>query len=197
MSRDLLIIHYSQATTQILKKFVYSEIADFEISETHTAEDAIMAVKNKKYAAIICGNELPDLTGVEIHNLCRRNSENHDTPFILITSSPTKQNYEIFQQNDIRHVLAMPFKPIELANELDKACNPRKHRVDERVPMSDAKATITFSDGTISAYVVNISIGGILCDVKFDKNFDSLIGVVNMDLELPKRLLIQKKLLRN
>jgi hypothetical protein len=83
--------------------------------------------------------------------------------------------------------MVTPFSAKELAAKINTVSNPKKKRIHDRVSIPDTKVLVSIDGRNIEAKVVNISAGGILCDLEFSEEYIvHLLKTPSVSIELPE-----------
>ncbi|MBM4056079.1 MAG: response regulator [Planctomycetes bacterium] len=183
--RKILIVHETRILRTLLKTYLISELNDVVVIEALTAAEALENFKEQKFEAILCGMQFKKTDGVHIFKELRKEETNKDTPFIIITSTGSKENIAHLKENGIQHYLISPFTAIELREKINTVCDPRQWRTHDRISIPGAKAVISMNNDTIEADVINMSLEGILCDITCTKSYNDLLNSTHITVIFP------------
>lgn len=183
--RKVLVIHESHTMRRILARSIEGELGDVDVSEAFTPGEGIEQLHDKKYNVVVCGNEMTDIDGIAVHTAMRSGQRNRNTPFLLMTASPSAGSLKHMQTHGIDHVLPMPVSGKELARQIDSVCDPRDARVHERQAVPDSGAVVHSPSGDIRVNTVNIGAGGVLGDFDYFDDFASVFAADSMTLYFP------------
>ena len=74
-------------------------VAGFEVFTAVNGNDAVQLIKKVKPSVIALDVQLPDISGLEVAHILRKNKETADTPIVFVTASVL--------QSDIEHLLCI------------------------------------------------------------------------------------------
>lgn len=183
--RNLLIVHGSGIIRHRLKSFVLSELDDVEVFEAPSAQEAVLQCQRQKIEVIVCGKELPDVSGLELFKKAQALPADKAIAFILITSTSAAENIQELVMQGVSHYLVFPFTSKDLRDKINLACDPRKWRTSERIHIPDVKAIIHSNYEEIEADVINLSINGVACDFLYTSEYYNILGGTSITLKFP------------
>ncbi len=146
--RKILIVHETRILRTLLKTYLISVLNDVVIIEAPSAAEALEKFKEQKFEVIICGMQFKQANGIALFKELKNEEINKDTPFIIVTSTGSKEN-------DIQHYFLSPFTPIELREKINTVCDPRQWCAHDSISMPDAKAIIHVNNDPIDAGIIN------------------------------------------
>ncbi len=185
--RNLLIINENRSIQMLLNKMVLSELGDFCVTEASSSEEALEKLQKQKFNVVISANETGSVDGASIFKLTRELPENKDTPFILMTSSQKNETLAKLKNEGIEHYLVTPFDKKQLSTKINLACNPIKLRTSDRINIPGVIAKVHMGDHYAKAKAVNMSSGGILCDLDYSHGFGTnLLKETGIAVAFPK-----------
>jgi DNA-binding response OmpR family regulator len=163
--RRLLLIHPTRSTRGLIKKYIFSELGDIEVSEARSGSEAAFAFKAERFDVIIAADELKDMSIAELRQELLAAMPNNTLPLIIISESesPLVRN-ELVEQGFDR-VVQIRLRPSDLIHKINAVCDPRTWRKDARYHLANVKATIEAKDRHAEAKLINISKGGILVEL--------------------------------
>ncbi|OHB71471.1 MAG: hypothetical protein A2W17_08580 [Planctomycetes bacterium RBG_16_41_13] len=185
--RKILIVHETRILRTLLKTYLISELNDVVIIEAPSASEALEKFKEQKFEVIICGMQFKQADGIALFKELKKEEMNKETPFIIVTSTGSKENIRHLKENDIQHYLISPFTPIELREKINTVCDPRQWRTHDRISMPDAKAVIHINNDSVDADVINMSLEGILCDITCTKSYNDLLNSTHITVIFPSQ----------
>ena len=118
MSKRILLcddeIHILRAMEFKLKK------GGYEVEITCDGEEAWEAIQNRKPDLLITDCQMPRLSGLELIDRLRNNPQTADIPVFMLTAKGYELSQELlFDQLHVLRVLAKPFSPRELLQDVD------------------------------------------------------------------------------
>lgn len=162
--RTILIIHESQASRILLRKFITSEFSDLLIEDVSSIEDIKNITGVEKFDVILCGRQIIDKAKYDFYNSVRSNEMINGTPIVVVTSDSSADKIQELKQNGVKHILKTPFTPLELRSAITEAGDSRGRRGDTRISIPGTKVRVNLDDYALEGEVINISKSGILCD---------------------------------
>lgn len=183
--RNLLVIHGSGTIRNRLKSYILSELDDVTVFEASSSNEAIQKCQDQKFEVMICGKELPDMSGLSLYKKIQVHSVNKEISFLLITATGGVDNIKELVEQGIPHYLVFPFTSKDLRDKINLACDPRKWRTSERVHIPDVKAIIHSHYDDIEADVINMSISGVACDFVYTNDHSNLLGSTHITIKFP------------
>lgn len=99
----ILVVHRQKDTVDVIKS-VLSEKKTV-VLQTESGLDGLLTSRIEYFDLIICGTDLPVVTGFELIRSIRTNSLNRDTPVILITDQPHEKMQSLVKALNIEALL--------------------------------------------------------------------------------------------
>ncbi|MBI5186751.1 MAG: response regulator [Nitrospinae bacterium] len=184
--RKIMIVHEFRGLRNLLKGYISTEVPDVLTMDVSSTQEALQRLKEEKFDLAICGNKMQGMDGPALYQKIREFPLNTDTPFLVLTSSLSEEVLHEFAAHGIQHYMITPFTAKELAARINALSNPVKKRVHDRISIPDTKAFISIDGRRVEAKVVNISAGGVLCDMEFSEEYIvRLMKTPNISIELP------------
>lgn len=115
MSGSLLIIDDDPRIREILEMSLEGE---WMTISANSGEEAMRALENFIPDVILTDRTLPDIDGTQLIEKFRQNPSLKRVPVILLTARVQSQEMEIYAQQDFAGVLAKPFDPMTLSDEI-------------------------------------------------------------------------------
>ncbi len=185
--RQVLIVHSSRAVSSTVKRYVLSDLSDIAFTETESGKDALENLQNKKFEVVIADNDLFDMNGPALHEKRQGIELNKETPFILLVPSDglTLEYIEQLNQAGIVHYLSIPFTAKEIISKINNVCNPRTWRANDRFHIPKSKAYLHLERELVEIDLINISLGGVLCEFFYDYQVIELLGTNRISIYIP------------
>jgi CheY-like chemotaxis protein len=185
--RKILVVHEFRGLRTLLKGYISTEVADCQAIDASSTVEAFQKLKEEKFDLVISGNKMQGMDGPVLYQKIREFPVNEDTPFLILTSSISEETLQEFAAQEIEHYMVTPFSAKELAAKINTVSNPKKKRIHDRVSIPDTKVLVSIDGRNIEAKVVNISAGGILCDLEFSEEYIvHLLKTPSVSIELPE-----------
>lgn len=163
--RKLFLIHPTRSTRGLIKKYIFSELGDIEISEAQSGSEAASALKAERFNVIIAADELKDMPIAEFRQGLFTAMPNNTLPLIIITESESAHVRNELVEQGFDRVVQIRLRPSDLIHKINAVCDPRAWRKDTRYHLSNVKVTIAAKDRHAEAALINISKGGILVEL--------------------------------
>ncbi|MCP4148597.1 MAG: response regulator [bacterium] len=183
-SRNVLLIHESSTLRRIIKKVLLGELEDIEVKEASSAHDGLSFIRKNKYGAIICDYEVADMELVFLFETIRNEAVNKATPFILLTAKLDTTTIRKLQEKGMKYMVE-PFEPLKITKMVDSVVDARKLRAHERLNIPETFARIHIDSQFIESRIVNISMGGILGDLKYSDEIPKLAQQSKIEVLFP------------
>jgi CheY-like chemotaxis protein len=183
MPIKILLIH-DFGTVRNLQQHVLAEFSDAAVDWFTSPLDATMILQSSKYDLIMCGLEMSNMNGIAFQKHVA-SGINQATPFIIMTSSGSKEQLDLLAEHGIQNILKTPCTSLQLRTTIDAVLNPRSIRAHTRYCIPDTRALITFGGGEVTADIINISISGVLCELDCPKSPETLMLAGKMSIMFP------------
>jgi CheY-like chemotaxis protein len=185
MPMRILIIHEFGVARKITQEYILTEFSDAITELVASPLEASHMLDEEKYDVVFCGFEMSAMDGLALHKHLLGSKLNHETPFIIMTSSYSEVQVERLARRGVRYVLPIPFTPLQLRNMIYDVSDPRSRRVHTRHSIPGAIAMMKFGDQQVQADVINISINGILCGLACPKPPIDFMGASTITILFP------------
>jgi len=181
----MLIIHEFGVMRRIVYRNVLAEFDDVEVETAASAQEGLEFLGQSKFDVVISAMEMEGLDGIGLYQEMRKGSLNRETPFIIITSTDTPEQRQRMANSGVENFLFLPFTPLELREMVSGLTDPREMRTTPRFSIPGTTADITFKGGQIEAKVINISLGGVLCELTLYEEDCNFFEPVFIELLFP------------
>lgn len=105
---------------QLLLQLALGKLGGFEVQMAASGEEALEQMEDFSPDLLLLDLMLPGMTGLELFDKVRQQPEYAQLPGLLMTARVAPQIPEEWQQPGILGVLAKPFDPMTLADEVRK-----------------------------------------------------------------------------
>lgn len=163
--RRLLLVHSSRSTRALIKKYVYSELSDIEISEAENGRQALEEMVPNRFDIIICSDQLKDMEIAELKTNQQATPVNGHTPLIIISESESSHVRNELVSRGFDRVVMIRIRPADLIDKINTLCDPRNWRRDTRYHIPGMGVSIQLHNQKVEAFLINISMGGILVEL--------------------------------
>ena len=160
----ILLIHDVGVIRQLVMRYLsMTDLGEAAVDVATSSGQGVEKLQQEAYDVVLCGLETAGLTGLEVHQALRRSGLNHDTPFIVITSTDTPENRRRLQEQGIEHILIAPFTPSQLGEKVSQVFAPGRRRQGPRFGVSGTGIEIHQEGAKVSGQVINLCQMGVLC----------------------------------
>lgn len=185
--REILIAHPMEPIRKVLKQQILAEYSDIHIRDVDSGTELIKAL-TKKIDCIFSYNDLPDMKFPVLVACIRANEVNTRTPVIPIISKDSLVKKNMLEKEGFVNILEFPEPVSVLKKIIDKVSDIRTGRIYKRYNIQDAVVIFHEMNEEVEAELINISKGGLLCNLKYKKQSLYLFqkNLVTVMISLPK-----------
>jgi DNA-binding response OmpR family regulator len=166
--RKLLLIHPGRSIRGLITKYVYAELSDIEIIEVERGMQAVEHAAAQRFDIVACTDQLKDMALADLKTRLKETPSNNGTPFIVLSESESAHSRNDLASQGFDHVVQIRIRPADLILKINKICDPRNWRQDSRYHIPSMRVTINLRQHAIDAFLINISMGGILVELTTD-----------------------------
>ena len=172
MPRKILIVDQSASIRRILRTMILANINDAEVSEAETSISATALLANDPQHIVLFSWESSNEQWFKFIKQTKSDPDNHRLNFIVFTSSPDDNRFDKARQAGVGHRLITPCSPEALTDLINRACNPALLRHTRRYNVPDSVANLAQGVASLDATIINISMGGMLCEIPLTEELD-------------------------
>jgi DNA-binding NarL/FixJ family response regulator len=183
--RKLLLIHPGRSTRALLKKYIYAELSDTEITEADSGQSALAQLKAGRFDVIISAEHLADMGLDDLAAKLETIKPGGREALIVISDSEANQVREDPALGGFANIVQIRVRPADLIESINRVCDPRKWRKNTRYHISNAGVVIAASNEEIKATLINISLGGILVELTTEDPGCLMNGGLTLALLIP------------
>ena len=183
--RKLLWIHPGRSIRGLITKYVYAELSDIEIIEVENGRQALEKTAAQKFDIVACTDCLKDMELMDLKAQLMDTPTNRTTPFVVVSESESAHARNDLAARGFDHVVQIRVRPADLILKINKLCDPRNWRRDARYHIPSMRVTIDMHQHAIEAFLINISLGGILVELTTDLPHLLMQNGVEITLRLP------------
>jgi CheY-like chemotaxis protein len=166
--RKLLLIYPGRSIRSLITKYVYAELSDIDIMEADTGRQALEQLAAQRFDIVACTDQLKDMELMDLKIQQRETPANKDTPFVVVSESESAHTRNDLVSRGFDHVVQIRVRPADLVYKINRLCDPRNWRRDPRYHIPSMDVTIRMQQHTMEAFLINISMGGILVELTTD-----------------------------
>jgi CheY-like chemotaxis protein len=182
--RKLLLVHPSRSIRGLIKKYVYAELSDIEIIEAESGRQAIDRMAAQQFDIVACTDRLKDVALTDLKTQEQGTPTNRRTPFVVVSESESAHTRNELVSQGFDHVVQIRVRPADLILKINKLCDPRNWRRDTRYHIPSMHVTINMHQHAVDAFLINISLGGILVELATDQPHLLMQNGVDLTLQI-------------
>lgn len=186
MARHILIVDESEMMRRVLGARILSVLDDAVILHARGAGAVGEILEQETVNLILYSWDIQDEIGLR---LCMRLASGEDGPSIpfLFLISDKKEHVEMAAELVGSSCIVLPCSPEALCRAIDRVCSPVTLRQTKRYSIVDTHAVIEQRQVRNDAVVVNVSIGGALCELDLDPLFNCAYPLIlSLQFSSPK-----------
>lgn len=183
--RRILIIHESRVFQSILKRTLVAEVPDVDLHAIFSARDAVKRLEEETFDMVISANEMSHMNGTDIFDTMKDSGRHKMSGFLLLTSKLDRRNREFFKSKGIDNILKLPFQAGELARAVESLSTAREWRRHRRFVIPETRVLIQMVNGKVPVEVVNISMGGMLSNLKVMEEVPKFSSFYDFNIVFP------------
>lgn len=167
MARHILIVEESDMMRRVLQARILANLDDAVISEAKGIPQARQILQENTVHLILYGWDIQDEMGLQFCKEMAAGENGPSIPFLFLISDK-KEHVDMARELVGKAYLAMPCTPEALSQAIDRRCSPVTLRQTKRYSINATRAVIDQRQARMAAEVVNISVGGALCEFELD-----------------------------
>jgi CheY-like chemotaxis protein len=183
--RKLLLVHPGRSIRGLITKYAYAELSDIDIIEAESGRQALEEMAVQRFDIVACTDLLKDMDLMDLMTQQRETPLNSRTPFVVISESESGHTRNALVSRGFEHVVQIRVRPADLVLKINKLCDPRNWRRDTRYHIPRMRVTINMHQHAIEAFLINISLGGILVELTTDLPHLMMQSGVQITLRTP------------
>ncbi len=185
MSLRFLIIHESIVIRNIIQRYIAADYHEATIDLSHSAENAKQLLKERKYDLIFSGMEMAETNGIDLCHQTRLSGINQKTPMIIMIATDNQSRRRRFAEEGIHYILPIPFTSSQFRALLSKIFYSDVHGIPLYSNILKNRAIIQINGKHILAYVINISMDSVICELIYPEKNESLIIASQITVQFP------------
>lgn len=170
MGRTVVIVDRSKTMRKILSDMVLANLNDVTALGA-TDESEVSALLAQHDCHLVVYNW--DMASTDFISLAARlkSHPGGGIPLLFLFSSGNMQNLDEAVAKGIPRESMVPLQVEELIDGINRLCNPLTMRRSKRYSIAGANAKIFQADHCFYASLINVSIGGMLCDLEYSPDY--------------------------
>lgn len=183
--RKLLLVHPGRSIRALIKKYIFAELSDIEITEAGGGRSALVQLKAGRFDVIVSAEHLDDMGLEGFASELEAVNPMGRAGLIVISDSEDDPSREALVQQGFKNIVQIRLRPADLIESINRACDPRKWRKDPRYHIPNAHVTISSACEKIEAKLINFSLGGVLVELTTEDPAILMDGRLSLALQIP------------
>jgi len=185
MSLRFLIIHESIVIRNIIQRYIAADYHEATIVLSHSAENAKQLLNERKYDLIFSGMEMAGTSGIDLCHQTRLSGINQKTPIIIMIATDNQERRRQFAEKGIHYILPIPFTSSKFRALLSKIFYSDINGALLYSNILKNKAIIQIKEKHILAYVINISMDSVICELIYPEKNENLKSASQITVQFP------------
>ncbi len=173
---------------RIVTTYVLTELSELDMVTAASSREALALLERDRYDLVLCPRSLPDGDGPGLLRRMRQWEHLAETPVILMTPPDDPLSESEAESLGVVRTLPVPFDAGQLREAVQAALDPRQARQHPRIGLEGAEVQVRWAGGRVSARVINIGSGGLLCQVDESPGRQWPLEPVELAVRFPARL---------
>jgi two-component system chemotaxis response regulator CheY len=119
LNKRILIVD-DFATMRRIARLILQSLGFTNVAEAEDGKEALALIRNQRFDLVLSDCNMPNMNGLELLSTLRQDSEIHDIPFIVMTSSDQKESLLEMVKAGASDYIEKPFKADALKAKLAK-----------------------------------------------------------------------------
>ena len=119
LKKRILIVDDSASMRQIVKLILQS-LGFTNMEEAEDGREALESIRSQRFELVLSDCNMPNMNGIELLSALRQDSELHDIPFIVMTSTDQKESLLEMVKAGASDYIEKPFQADALKAKLAK-----------------------------------------------------------------------------
>ncbi len=173
MPRKIMVVDSSASMRRIIRTKILANINDADVSEANDVSGAMNSLTKDDYHVVLFSRESSSDDWLNFIKAKRDTpTGKYPTSFILFTSSKQQEYLDKIKAYGVNEYQIIPCSGQALAATIDRVFNPYDLRSNKRYNLPGAEAVLAQGQEKLRAEVINISMGGLLCDMNFNPHYN-------------------------
>lgn len=171
MARNILIVHSSASMRKILKTRIQANLSDIVFFDVSSPREALKFLKKSSCHLVMFSWEALDEEWLDFFQAIKGVSGVSIDNFLLITQDDDRDHIGQARDLGVKEHLVIPCSDDLLLATINRICNPAFLRTSKRYSIPGAKALVEQGAEVFQANIINISQGGLLCEMDYSEGF--------------------------
>jgi CheY-like chemotaxis protein len=120
MSKNILIVD-DEEDVQAITKLGLEMVTGWQVTTVNSGQEALNLAVNYQPDIILLDLMMPDMDGRTTLQKLKNNPLTQSIPIILLTAKVQQSDQDAFDDLDVIAVFAKPFRPLQLATQINQA----------------------------------------------------------------------------
>lgn len=194
MARKILIADASPTMRKILSGLIQANLSDIQLEEAKNAHEAWDLLQQDEYHLLLFSWRSSGEAWLDFFQKLKKHRAAR-TAAILLTSNSNLPYVQDALDAGVAEALTIPCNRMELANAINRVCNPIALRLNRRYSFNDTTAVLQQEGRRYHASVINIGKGGLYCELDYLDDFNPFTPVtITVNFHLDDRQVVAKGL---
>jgi CheY-like chemotaxis protein len=171
MARRILIVDDSPTMRRIIGSMILASLSDAEITEARNAYEAWEQLRNSDFHLMLFSWEPSGVAWLNLFMRLGQKPANRRPGSIILTSDVNQPHVREAMKAGASGQLVIPCSQIEMTNVVNRVCNPLTLRLTHRYSLPGTTALIQQEGRSYQAGVINVSNGGLLCELEHMEDY--------------------------
>ena len=167
MARTILLVEKSITMRKIISGMILADIDDARIIEADSVGAAEKQLAQNECHLVLFSWDSTESEWQNFFEKAKGGKEGYDIPFVLLTSKGQEKYIQPPIESVIAEYMFIPCEAKEMTELVNRVCNPIEMRVAARYSVANTSVLLTQGSKTWDGRLVNVSSGGMLCDVEY------------------------------
>jgi CheY-like chemotaxis protein len=171
MARKILIVDNSATMRRIIGGMILASLSDAEITEARNAYEAWEELRKQEFNLMLFSWEPSGSAWLNFLMRLGQRPVERRPGSIILTSGADQPHVRDALHAGVSGKLVIPCTQIELSDVINRVCNPLTLRQNSRYSLPDTTAFLQQEGRSYQAAVINVSKGGLLCELEYIKDY--------------------------
>ncbi len=172
MLRQILIVHRSEAVLSALNKAINANLSDAAVFTAESLPAAIETAKMFNIHLILLSPMIAEESLVDIYHQMQPASAEQPIPVLLLTEGGKTEEFDAAFEAGVAGCIELATDANTLCQGIDRICCPKRLREARRYSLPHTQIQLSQAGCKLSGKVINISEGGLLCQLNDPLRFD-------------------------
>ncbi len=171
MVRRIVVVNHSAVMRKIVRTKIEANINDALVFEARNGSEVLDLVRSDGAHLVLYGTENPGESASRVMKSVHELSPGKPVPFLLLATGEEEEEVKEAIQAGAAGCLVIPCSAQDLAETIDRVCNPVALRRAKRYSVADTTVQVFQKSARFEAELVNVSLGGCLCQFEVGSGY--------------------------